>query len=139
MTDRMTDRMTTAGTLLLDTSALIDIERDPRGRTFRRCLATFDAGVRPLLPAVVLAQVWRGEPGQHALARIRAICQLLPFTDETADDVGRLLARSQTADMVDAAVVVDAMRRNAAVITSDPGKLEHLAAAAGYPVRLLIV
>jgi len=124
-------------TVLLDSGALIDIERHPRGLTFRRCLASFEAGVQPLLPTVVLAKVWRGEPRQHALSRMRLICRLLPFTDETADDVGRLLARSHTADIVDAAVVVDALKHNAAVITSDPGDLEQLAAAAGYPVRLL--
>ena len=129
----------TVGTVLLDSGALIDIERDPRGLTFRRCRAAFETGAQPLLPTVVLAQVWRGEPRQHALSRMRRICRLLPFTDETADDVGRLLARSRTADIVDAAVVVDALKHNAAVITSDPGDLEHLAAAVGYPISLLTV
>jgi len=127
------------GAVLLDAGALIDVERDPRGLTFRRCLAAFEAGARPLLPAVVFAQVWRGEARQHALSRMRRICRLLPFTDETADEVGRLLARSRTADVVDAAVIVEAVKRNAAVITSDAGDLERLSEAIGYAVRLLTV
>ena len=127
------------GAVLLDAGALIDVERDPRGLTFRRCLAAFEAGARPLLPAVVFAQVWRGEARQHALSRMRRICRLLPFTDETADEVGRLLARSRTADVVDAAVIVEAVKRNAAVITSDADDLERLSEAIGYAVRLLTV
>jgi hypothetical protein len=37
-----------------------------------------------------------------------------------ADDVGRLLARSRTSDVVDAAVIVAAIEHNAAVLTADP-------------------
>jgi predicted nucleic acid-binding protein len=129
----------TVDAVLLDAGALIDIERDPRGATFRRCLAAFETGARPLLPAVVFAQVWRGASSQHAVGRMRRICRLLPFTDGTADDVGRLLARSHTSDVVDAAVIVEAVKHNAAVVTSDPRDLAILTAAIGYPVPLLAV
>lgn len=92
-----------------------------------------------LLLAVVFAQVWRASPRQHALSKIRQMCRIITFTSKTADDVGRLLARSQTTDVVDAAVIVAAIEHNAAVLTSDPKDLAKLASAAEYPVHLLTV
>lgn len=70
---------------------------------------------------------------------VRRLCMLLPFTEPVAEDVGHLLGRSRTADVVDAAVIVAAIEHNAAVLTSDPDDLAHLADAAEYPVRLLTV
>ena len=67
------------------------------------------------------------------------MCLAIPFTTKTADDLGRLLARSQTSDVVDAAVIVAAVEHNAAVLTSGPKDLAKLASAAEYPVRLLAV
>lgn len=125
--------------LLLDAGALIDIETDPRGETFRSCLKAFEDGYRPYLPSVVLAQVWRVRTRQHPLRMVRRLCTVLPFTEQTAEDVGLLLARSRTSDVVDAAVIVAAIEHNAAVLTSDPKDLAKLASAAEYPVRLLTV
>lgn len=125
--------------LVLDTGALIDVERAPRGETFRSCVKAFEDGYRPHLPTVVLAQVWRSRAQQHPLRMIRRLCVLIPFTEQTAEDVGVLLARSQTSDIVDAAVIVAAIEHNAAVLTSDPKDLARLASAAEYPVRLLTV
>ncbi|MGH3865651.1 MAG: PIN domain-containing protein [Pseudonocardiaceae bacterium] len=125
--------------LLLDAGALIDIETDPRGETFRSCVKAFEDGYRPYLPSVVLAQVWRNRNRQHPLWMVRRLCIVLPFTEHTAEDVGRLLARNRTSDVVDAAVIVAAIEHNAAVLTSDPKDLAKLASAAEYPVRLLTV
>ena len=125
--------------LLIDAGALIDIETDPRGETFRSCVKAFDDGYRPYLPSVVLTQVWRDRSRQHSLRMVRRLCTVLPFTEQTADDVGRLLARSRTADVVDATVIVAAIEHNAAVLTSDSKDLAKLASAAEYPVRLLTV
>ncbi|MGH3834488.1 MAG: PIN domain-containing protein [Pseudonocardiaceae bacterium] len=125
--------------LVLDAGALIDIETDPRGETFRSCVKAFDDGYRPYLPTVVLAQVWRNRARQHPARMMRRLCALLSFTEQTGEDVGRLLARSGTSDVVDAAVIVAAIEHNAAVLTSDPKDLGKLASAAEYPVRLLTV
>ena len=125
--------------LLLDAGALIDIETDPRGETVRSCVKAFEDGYRPYLPSVVLAQVWRNRTRQHPLLMVRLLCTVLPFTEHTAEDVGRLLARSRTSDVVDAAVIVAAIEHNAVVLTSDPKDLAKLASAAEYPVRLLTV
>lgn len=67
---------------------------------------------------MLLAQVWRNRTRQHPLLMVRLLCTVLPFTEHTAKDVGRLLARSRT---------------------SDPKDLAKLASAAEYPVRLLTV
>lgn len=67
------------------------------------------------------------------------MCRVIPFTEHTAEDVGRLLTRNRTSDVVDAAVIVAAIERNAAVLTFDPKDLAKLASAAEYPVRLLTV
>ena len=125
--------------IVLDAGALIDVEVDPRGETFRSCVHAFGDGYRPYLPAVVLGQVWRGHPRQHALGKVRRLCMLLSFTEQTAEDVGRLLARSKTADVVDGAVIVAAIEHNAAVLTSNPYDLARLGDTAGYPVYLLTV
>lgn len=125
--------------LLLDAGALIDIETDPRGETVRSCVKALEDGYRPYLLSVVLAQVWRDRTRQHPLLMARRLCTVLPFTEHTAEDVGRLLARSRTSDVVDAAVIVAAIEHNAVVLTSDPKDLAKLASAADYPVRLLTV
>lgn len=131
--------MSTQRRLILDAGALIEIKMDPRGETFRSFVKAFEDGYRPYLPSVVLAQVWREHARQHPLRMVRRLCTVLPFTEHTAEDVGRLLARSGTSDVVDAAVIVAAIEHNAAVITSDPKDLAKLASAAEYPVRLLAV
>lgn len=125
--------------LLLDAGALINAEAYPHGKVIAECQLALLARRPALLPAVVFAQVWRASPRQHPLSKIRQLCRILPFTTKTADDVGRLLARSRTSDVVDAAVIVAAIEHNAAVLTSDPKDLAKLASAAEYPVRLLTV
>ena len=70
---------------------------------------------------------------EHAPATLRRLCTLLAFTEQTAEDVGRLLARSRTSDVVDTAVIVTAIEHNAAVLTSDPKDLAKLTSAADYP------
>jgi hypothetical protein len=125
--------------LLLDVGALINAEAHPHGKVIAECQLALLARRPTLLPAVVFAQVWRASPRQHALSKIRQMCRIITFTSKTADDVGRLLARSLTADVVNAAVIVAAIEHNAAVLTSDPKDLAKLASAAEYPVRLLTV
>ncbi len=125
--------------LLLDAGALISAEAHPHGKVIAQCQLALLARRPPLLPTVVFAQVWGASPRQHVLSRICQMCRALPFTTQTAGDVGRLLARSRTSDVVDAAVIVTAIEHNAVVLTSDPKDLAKLASAAEYPVRLLTV
>lgn len=125
--------------MILDAGALIEVERNPRGRVFGVCRDAHIAGTLALLPTVVLAQVWRGSARQAPLSVVRRMCKAVPFTEDVAEAVGQLLALSGTADIVDAAVMVTAMSRDGAVLTSDPRDLQKLADAAGVVVPLIKV
>ncbi|MDA3627885.1 PIN domain-containing protein [Saccharopolyspora sp. WRP15-2] len=125
--------------LVLDAGALISVENNPRGKVYGACRDLLETGNRALLPAVVLAQVWRASPRQAQLGVLRRMCQSVPFTDEMAEAVGRLLAASGTADVVDAAVVVAAISHGTAVLTSDPVDLRKLSDAVGVQVPLITV
>jgi exosortase/archaeosortase len=67
------------------------------------------------------------------------MCRAVPMTEDVAEAVGKLLAMSGSADVVDAAVVVAAISVGAAVLTSDPNDLRKLADAAGVSVPLIVV
>lgn len=54
---------------------------------------------------------------------------LIPLDGPDATAVGRLLARTATADIVDAHVVICALRAGQAVVTSDAGDLRRIAPA----------
>jgi predicted nucleic acid-binding protein len=123
--------------LVFDAGALIEIERNPRGQLSRACDHALEEGARPLLPAVVWAQVYRRASRQVTLTRLRKVCQSVPFTDETADQVSLLLARSGTHDVVDAAVVVAALQHESVIITSDPNDMKDLGKAVGVRVEVL--
>lgn len=89
----------------------------------------------PFVPAVVLAQSWRGGP-QAALSRFLRGCEVLPVSEATARAAGVACAAAGTSDVVDAIVVVTALARGAAVFTSDVGDLRRLADALGVRVPL---
>src|SRR5580692_7481255 len=96
-----------------------------------------ETGARVTVPATALAQAIRWPERQVRLARL--VRQ--PTTDVTdldrvdATNVGRLLAASQTTDIVDAHVVICARRTGQQVVTSDPGDLRLLDPA----VRLIAI
>ncbi|MFD4640713.1 PIN domain-containing protein [Lentzea sp. NPDC058436] len=125
--------------LVLDAGALIHVEGNPRGRVYGACRDALDSGTRALLPSVVLAQVWRGTARQAPVSMLRRMCRPVPFTEDVAEAVGRLLALAGTSDVVDAAVVIAAVSHNCAVLTSDPGDMGKLADAAGVKVPLIVV
>lgn len=85
---------------------------------------------RPVtVPATVLAQVVRDPRRQVALMRLlaRGTTTIADLDRPTALEVGRLLAVTGTADIVDAHVVVVATDRDEAIVTSDPDDLARLA------------
>jgi hypothetical protein len=125
--------------LILDAGALIHVEGNPRGRVYGACRDALDAGTPALLPTVVLAQVWRASPRQAPVAMLRRMCRSVPFSEDVAEAVGRLLALAGTSDVVDAAVVIAAISHGCAVLTSDPGDLGKLADAAGVRVPIVVI
>lgn len=120
--------------IIYDAGALVAAERN-----VRPLWALHDAALRrdvsPLVPAGVLAQVWRGGP-QVNLSRLLAGCTITPLDEPLARAVGTLCGQARRSDVVDASVVVLARVMAAPVVTGDAADLRALAGAAGWPIAL---
>jgi hypothetical protein len=112
-----------------DTGALLAAEAGD-ARMWARHRRLLDRDVTPVVPAVVLAQAWRGGP-QHLLSRLLGGCRIEDFGVTGARATGAALALSETHDIVDAAVVVSALGRKEEVITTDADDLRGIAGALG--------
>lgn len=123
--------------LTYDAAALIAADRGDRAMRSRH-EAALEIGIIPTVPASVLAQVWRGGP-QPLLSRVLRGCRIEELTETAARAAGALCGLAGLHDSVDAVVVEGALRRNDAVVTSDPDDLRTLADAAGRTVPLLDV
>lgn len=75
----------------------------------------------------VVAQVWRNGARQARLVRFLATITVHPFDNGHA--VGAILARSRTADVVDAHLVVVAVELSEPILTGDVGDIEVLVAS----------
>lgn len=108
----------------LDAGALIALERDDR-RILVLLARARETGARVTIPATALAQVVRAPARQVRLARLarQPTTDVVPLGRVDATSVGRLLAASGTADIVDAHVVICARRAAQHVATSDPEDL----------------
>lgn len=117
--------------ILLDAGALIAVENNDRSLMARLRVAQRDS--RPLRTcAIVVAQVWRG--GRQAnLARLLQILEVLPVDERAGRAAGALLAITNTADPVDAALVLISQDSDH-ILTSDPVDIGVLVAASGRRV-----
>jgi len=113
--------------LTLDAGALIAVEQDQRSVL----IAVYNAlrkGAAVLVPAGVLAQVWRGGARQARLVRMlnqHGVC-LVPLDGLQARLIGILCARRQHNDVVDGSVAVTARQNKSLVLTSDPDDIRRL-------------
>jgi hypothetical protein len=114
--------------LTFDAGGLIAFEA--RDRRVNALVQTAKELNRPMvIPAAVLAQVWRGGgPRQARLAILLASAgvRVEDLTRNRAKAVGELCQRSRTTDVADASVVVAAWSNGRVVITSDPDDIRHL-------------
>lgn len=87
-----------------------------------------EQGLRITIPATALAQAIRSPAKQVRLRRLirQANTALVSLDGPDSTAVGLLLARSATADIVDAHVVICAERAGQAIVTSDPDDLRRL-------------
>jgi hypothetical protein len=110
-----------------DAGALIAAERQDQQvwRIHRRALAD---GLRPIVPATVLAQVRRTI--RPELDRLLSGCRIAPLDEPTARSVGDLLGLAQRSDVVDAHVVVCCLSEGAICVTSDWADIKHLSESA---------
>jgi len=114
--------------ITFDAGGLIALDRSDR-RVLTLIARATERGMRITIPATALAQAIRKPAGQAHLSRlIRQVgTDLIPLGGPDATAVGRLLARTGTADIVDAHVVICAQRAGQAVVTSDAGDLRRIA------------
>lgn len=113
--------------VVLDSGPLIAFERgDARMRALVR--ATVAAGSQLIIPAGVLAQVWRDPAKQVALGALSraATTSVVPLDQVLAEAVGVLCGKRKTSDVVDASVVLTARRERVPIVTSDIDDLRHL-------------
>ena len=111
-----------------DAGGLIALDRNDR-RVIALLARTIERGMRITIPATALAQAIRNPARQVRLSRlIRQSCtDLIALDGPNATAVGLLLARTATADIVDAHVVVCAQRADQPVLTSDSVDLRRIA------------
>jgi predicted nucleic acid-binding protein len=107
----------------LDTGALIALERgEKRMRTL--LLASLDDGRTVTVPAVVLAEWWRGR-SRRRLRMLDAL-DIEPTTATISKSAGEAIAAVAGATMADAIVMASAALRGDAVFTSDVEDLQRL-------------
>lgn len=113
--------------LTLDAGGLIAIDRSDR-QVLVLLARTMERGFRVTIPATALAQVMRNPARQALLSRLirQPGTDLIPLDGPDATAVGLVLAKSGTADIVDAHVVICAQRAQQAVVTSDAGDLRRI-------------
>ena len=111
--------------LVYDSGALIAADRDDR-RVWAIHTRSLQRGVRPVVPAGCVVEAWHGQR-QANLARLLDGCEIETLTDERAKSSGLLRAgTSNDVSAVDASVVEVAIRKVAAIATSDRGDIESL-------------
>jgi hypothetical protein len=115
--------------LILDAGALLGVDRNDRAMIARLHVAQ-RGGLELRSNAMVVAQVWRDSRGRQVnLARVLRAVDVRPVHHSDGRDAGALLAKSGTADPIDATVVLLAAPGDR-ILTSDPGDLTRLATAA---------
>ena len=113
--------------ITLDAGGRVALDRDDR-RVLVLLARAKETGARVTVPATALAQAIRQPQQQARLARLvrQPTTDVVVLDRVDATSVGRLLAASATADIVDAHVVICARRAGQKVVTSDPDDLRRL-------------
>ena len=113
--------------IAFDAGGLIALDRNDR-RVLTLVARAQERGLRVTIPATALAQAIRNPAKQARLSRlIRQIdTDLIALDGPDATAVGLLLARTGTADVVDAHVVVCARRAKQAIVTSDAADFRRI-------------
>jgi len=120
-------RPVSARPLVLDVGALIAFDRRDR-RVAVLVQRALELNSPILVPAGALAQAWRDGSRQANLARLlhdRGV-SVEYLTEAWAKAAGELCGRRDTADVIDAFVVLVTRRHGGVVASSDPDDLHHL-------------
>ena len=115
--------------LILDAGALVAVDRGDRS-VIARLRASQVHGLELRTNAMVVAQAWRDRHGRQVnLARLLQAVDVRAVTERDGRDAGVLQAAAGTADAIDATVVLLSAPGDR-ILTSDPGDITRLAAAA---------
>jgi predicted nucleic acid-binding protein len=123
--------------VVYDTGVLVAADRNNRA-VWADHRIRLEAGIIPLVPAPVIAQVSRSS-AQVQLRRLLCGCEIVPLTEQKAHAAGELMGRAATRDVVDAVVVQVAADRRADVATGDRADIRRLLQAAGAPGQIIDV
>jgi predicted nucleic acid-binding protein len=108
--------------LTLDAGALIAYERgDERIREI--LTVAYARGLVPTIPAIVVAEVWRGGA---RVARLLKASSIETIDERLARTAGSLRRRTPGSGTIDACVAVGVRRRSDAIATSDPNDMRTL-------------
>lgn len=118
--------------VVYDAGVLVAADRNDRD-LWADHRARLEAGVIPVTTAPVVAQVSRSSR-QVQLRRFLRGCEIVGFTRDESHEVGALLSRADSADVVDAHVVLAASRGRSTVLTSDEEDLRRLSDCLPEPI-----
>jgi predicted nucleic acid-binding protein len=121
-------------TVLYDAGLLVAADRNDR-EIWADHRVRLELGVVPVTTAPVVSQVSRSSR-QVQLRRLLRGCEIVAFAPEEMHEVGELLGRAGSSDVVDAHIVVTASRRGSSVITSDEDDLRRLSSCFQQPVAV---
>ena len=113
--------------ITLDAGALIALDRGDK-----RLIALLDRALAQRLklrvPSGVVGRAWRDGRIQVTLARFLRIdeVEIIPLDEQLARACGELCGATETADIIDASVVILARQRGDHIVTSDPRDLRRL-------------
>ena len=111
--------------LTLDAGALIAYERgDERIREI--LTVAYARGLVPTIPAIALAEVWRGNAKHARVARLLKASSIETLDEQLARAAGSLRRSTSGSGTIDACVAVGVRRRLDAIATSDPNDMRML-------------
>lgn len=114
---------------MLDAGAFVAFEKgDARVRA--QLAAARRLGIELVTTSPVIGQVWRDGKRQVLLGKLVAATKVDAPAGEAARRAGEILAKTRTNDVVDA-LLAEHARDGDVVLTSDPGDIRRLLAAAG--------
>lgn len=114
--------------MILDAGFLISVDRSDRAaHAFLTAASRTETSLHTTEP--VIAQVWRNGANQARLETFLKTITIHPLDD--GRPVGQLLARTKTADVVDAHIVITAVRLGHDILTGDPDDLTTLGTVLG--------
>ena len=111
--------------LTLDAGALVAYERgDERIREI--LTVAYARGLVPTIPAIALAEVWRGDAKDARVARLLKASSIETVDEQLARAAGSLRRNTPGSGPIDACVAVGVRRRLDAIATSDPNDMRML-------------